>query len=235
MRCPHCGATNAETAQWCTQCYRRFDEPVPPPDVVTTPDDDAVPVEQAGAGDETAIPVEAPETTEPAQPPAAVDRAGFRREGEELQWQCVTCNSFNAMEATICAVCGAAFADRFRDDTPEPPRNWGQALALSAIVPGAGHIAVGRYGSGVARLVLFVTWLLGAVVLGNAAGARGIAVVTPLMIGVLILWIGTIVDVYRLQQGDTELLTGRHLLWLVVAVLVLLGMGLFASLSGART
>ncbi len=103
---------------------------------------------------------------------------------------------------------------------------------MSAFAPGAGHLAVGRYGSGWARLLLFVVWAVGAVML-SGAGARALGAIAPLLLGVVIVWVGSLVDLQRLQRGQEELLAGRRLLWLVIGVLLLLGIGFFVSLMGA--
>lgn len=218
MRCPQCGATNPDSARWCGQCYHRFDEPAAEPAPAQEPVPDAHDV----------IATEAP-----APPPVEPAAAGIRRAGDELQWACPQCEHYNPLELPHCEVCGSAFIERFRDSEPEQPHNWRAALAMTAVAPGAGHIAVGRYGTGVARLVLFAGWVLGAVALGASGGSRALLVVAPLLLGVLVLWGGSLVDIYRLQQGEREILGGRPLLWLVVAVLILMGMGLFGSLGGA--
>lgn len=212
MRCPSCGAANPESAQWCGQCLRRFDEE--PADHAAHP-----PPSESEAG----ASAEAPPST-----------AAFRREGDDVQWACSACGQFNSIELSSCAVCGTAFVDRFRSDDPEPPRNWPQALLLSMIVPGAGHLAVGRYGSGLSRVLLFATWALGAVMLLGGTGRQAGVAVMPLVLGAFVLWIGSLVDIYRLQRGEEELLVGRRLLWLVVGVLLLLVLGLFASVGGVN-
>lgn len=212
MRCPACGATNPDAAKWCGQCLARFDEPAPV----------AAPAQPAAA----------------AHSPAAADAAApspsgnFRRRGDEIEWACPSCGEFNSIDLQNCSVCGTGFVEQFRADEVQPERNWSQALLMSAVAPGAGHMAIGRYGSGVARLVLFLTWAGGAIALAGGGG-RALVAVAPLALGVVVVWAASLVDLYRLQQGEEELLVGRRLLWLVVGVLLLLGIGLFASLSTA--
>lgn len=162
--------------------------------------------------------------------PAPSRESGFRRVGDELQWACPQCGQFNAIEDTTCVVCGTSFVERFRaDEAPPQPRNWNQALAMSAIAPGAGHLAVERYGSGLARLVLFLTWVAGAILLGGGGGGGSLRAVAPLLIGAFVLWAGSLVDLQRLRDGQDELLVGRRLLWLVLGVLGLLGLALVTS------
>lgn len=151
----------------------------------------------------------------------------FRRVGDQLEWACPQCGQFNSIDDPACAVCGTPFVERFRaDEEPEPPRNWSQALAFSAVAPGAGHLAVGRYGSGWARLVLFVSWIIGALLMSSSGGARA---GVPLLLGAAVMWAGSLVDLRRLQQGQEELLVGRRLLWLVLGVLLLLGVTMVTS------
>ena len=217
MRCSNCGATNPDGARWCGQCLTRFDGA-------------AEPTSAAGTSEAT--------LTGTAGPPAAgaeseVAAGSFRRRGEAIEWACPSCGEFNGIDLMACSVCGTAFAEQFREEKPEPPRNWTQAMALSAIAPGAGHLAVGRYGSGASRLVLFLVWAIGAVLLTSSGGRSALIAVIPLLLGMVTVWVGSIVDLYRLQHGETELLVGRRLLWLVIGVLALLGIGLFGSLFAA--
>ena len=137
------------------------------------------------------------------------------------------------MDLQHCAVCGTGFVDQFRADEAEPPRNWSQAFLMSAIAPGAGHISVHRYGSGAARLVLFLTWILGAILLTGGGGRRALIAVLPLLLGAGIVYGMPLVDIRRLAGGQPELLAGRNLLWLVLGVLGLLGVGLVTSLVSA--
>ncbi|HUH08495.1 MAG TPA: hypothetical protein VML96_11920 [Egibacteraceae bacterium] len=139
------------------------------------------------------------------------------------------------MDVLTCDVCGSSFSARYERDEPEPERNWSAALALSAVLPGAGHISVGRIGTGIARCTLFVVFLLPAlpIMFGAKTGGATIAI-TPLLIGVLILWGGSIADIRQLQRGDKEILNGRALLWLTVGVLLLSLVGLAAAVMMAR-
>lgn len=145
-----------------------------------------------------------------------------------MLWECPQCNAENPIDLEACAVCGTSFLERFAAHTPDEPRNWNAALGLTLVAPGAGHMAVGRSGSGLARLVLYWSWLMGAVLL-LSQGSGTMAVATPLLLGAVVVWAGSLIDLLRLRQGESEFLVGRGLLWLVVGVLVLLGMGLVAA------
>ena len=205
MQCPACGATNPERAAWCGQCLTRFDQAAPASAVAQRP----------------------AASTSPHEAVAPPSSEGFRRVGDELEWACPQCGQFNSIDDVACAVCGTAFVERFRAaEEPAPPRNWNQALAFSAVAPGAGHIAIGRYGSGWARLVLFLSWLVGALLMSGSGGARA---GVPLLLGAAVMWGGSLVDLRRLQEGREELLVGRRLLWLVLSVLLLLGVTMVTS------
>lgn len=235
MRCPACGASNPERAQWCGQCYERLGDTSPPaPEAAPAPDaSTAVPLVTPGA-DGLPLPPGAapgPQPGSPAADPAALARRGLRKRGDELEWECVTCGEFNPMERMECTVCSTPFTARFSPPAKEEPeRDWSTALLLSAVLPGGGHIAVGRHGSGIARALLYAVWLGGGLVLGLGAGA--IAVAAPLLLGALVLWGGSMVDLLRLREGQDEVLAGRVLLWLVVGVTVLLLLGAVAGTLG---
>jgi hypothetical protein len=51
----------------------------------------------------------------------------------------------------------------------------------------------------------------------------------PLLLGAVALWAASLVDLTRAQRGESELLGGRGLLWLVVAVIVGSVIGLFGA------
>lgn len=191
MRCPACGATNPDGAAWCGQCYASL-----PPPAATAAADLGRPADK---------------------PSGAVE--GFRRRGEQVEWACSTCGAFTSLEQSHCGVCGSAFAQRFAADEPAEPPNWPAAVALSAVAPGAGHLALRRYATGLGRLLLFAVWLLGGLALLGAGGPVPL-VAGPLFVGAAVLWAGSLVDVLRLRRGEPELLAGRPLLWLVVGVIV---------------
>jgi hypothetical protein len=212
MRCPACGATNPDTAAWCGQCYQSFAAPTAP----SAP---------SGA---------TPDEREPRRAPTGHAPDGFRRRDGELEWACPACATYNPITADACVVCATPLTARFEArgaDAAAP--NFAAALALSAVLPGAGHIAVGRVGSGLARAVLAAVWAVGALLLLGAAGvARGLLAASPLLLGAGAVWLGSLVDLLALQRGQREVLAGRTLLWLVVGVTVLSVVTVVASTSG---
>lgn len=212
--CAACGASNRDTASWCSQCYARFDAPQAPP----------------STGSTTAA------TVSPAtDPPAAPGRAGVRRRPDGgLEWVCSTCATVNPIEASVCAVCATSFAARFAEPDAPPEVGWGTALALSAVLPGAGHVAVGRTASGLARGLLAVVWGAGAALLLLGGGGRALPAAGPLLVGTLVLWAGSLVDLQRLAAGRAEVLAGRAFAGLVAAVTLLALLGLLSTVPGAR-
>ncbi len=221
MRCPACAATNPDSAAWCGQCYTSLR---PPADERTAPAEERAPAA-------------APATPQAPRPPVGVGTTdtlttpGFRRRGDELEWACPTCGTYSSIDVLTCDVCGTGFAERFGAPAPAAAPNWQTATALSAVAPGAGHLAVGRYGSGFARLLLFTGWLLGGTLLAGAGGGRPLLSAGPLLLGALVVWAASLVDLQRARRGEAELLTGRPLLWLVVGVVVLTMLGIFATVA----
>ena len=207
-RCPACRATNPDQAAWCNQCYARLEEPpaaVPPPTAAPPPATAPPPAAPGGR------PVDGPAGDRDAS-------LGLRRTATGLEWVCPACETPNALERERCEACATPFGAQLAAPAAvAPPRDWRRARLLSALAPGAGHLAVGAYGSGIARLALFCMWLASGVLLAGAGPALFIA--GPLLLAAGVLWAGSLLDMGRLQRGERELLDGRGLLWLVVGAL----------------
>lgn len=214
MRCGACGASNPETARWCGQCLAPIVTPSPEPG-----EPDARPT----AGDEP-----------PARTPGASSE-GFRRAGDTLEWACPACGEWTPIEVLECRVCATPLSARWlRAERPQPADTrfgepWAVAFLLSVVVPGAGHIGLRRYGTGVGRAVLYAVWLAGGVGLLAAGGRQAAMAAAPLLAGALLLWGASLADLQALRAGRRELLAGRVLLWLVVAVIGLSVVGIFAA------
>lgn len=214
IRCDACGATNGETADWCGQCYAplaRATDQAPAP--ATAPAPEQAVAEGVGVG------VGGAEAGDPVA-------EGFRRRGGTVEWECPACGAWSTMETLACGVCETPLSARWLHTDPDDgvpatgrlDEPWTLAFALSAVVPGAGHIGLRHYGSGLARAVLFAVWLMGGVALLLAGGALAGA---PLLLGAAVLWAGSLLDIAALRAGRREVLGGRSLLWVVVAVLLL--------------
>lgn len=121
-----------------------------------------------------------------------------------------------------------------RSDPPAvSPR---RATVASVLLPGAGHLLLGRRATGLARVLLFAVWTIGGIVLlGGARAADASAMpALPLLGGAAVVWATTAVDAALAAQGERrELLAGRRLLWLVVAVTSAALLFLLAAAAGA--
>lgn len=234
MRCDACGAANPASAAWCNQCLRSLvDAPTREPS--PTPARTAPP---ASAREASAAGVRARHAPAAAAD-AALRPAVRRRDDGAVEWQCPTCGRASGLDDSACRACGTSLAAGFaaaggRDATPgRPPVAPGVGLALSAVLPGAGHLASGRLGSGFARALLYAVWLPGGAALAVAPGAGSLAVAVPLLLGALVLWAASLADVVALHAGGRQLADGRALLWLVVAVLALTLIGATAAVGSA--
>lgn len=153
-------------------------------------------------------------------------------------WTCPSCEAVNEMVHTTCPVCGTTIAALFGAKKQTGPKRGGPlVLALSAVLPGAGHGYAGRTADAIARGVLFVwTTAIGILLLTRTA-ARGTGVFRAIG-GVFIItaagtWLITMLEAQRLARGDDEpLIPGKALLWASAALTGLLFVGLAA---GART
>jgi hypothetical protein len=221
IRCPDCGATNADSASWCGQCFASLGAAAE--GAAPAVEEGAAPAVEEGA---------APAVEEGAAPAVGggggdEDGAGLRRGAAGLEWACVACGIYNPIEVSACTVCGTSFTARFTAE--EEPVDWERAWRKSLVLPGLGHLDAGRGGSGVGRAVLFVVWLVGGLLTLVGAGAAGMVLATPLFAGAGVVYGVTLVDIRRLEAGRDELLVGRTLLWLVVAVTALLVVSTIAA------
>lgn len=221
-RCPACGASNPEGAAWCNQCYA--DLAPRPAEAPAAPGGTGAPTGQPRSGGEAGLDLGAEDTT--TFDLGAGDRPAFRRGEGGFEWACPRCGTYTSLDARTCVECGTPISELGADRPgPPPTANWQAAFLLSAALPGAGHMGMSRVGQGVARAVLYVLWLVSGLL--AMAGGGALASV-PLLLGAAALWVTGLVDLQRLREGRPELLTGRVLLWLVVAVIGLT----FAALLG---
>ena len=236
--CPACGARNAATAPWCTQCYTSFEEDArlpgsgdtEPAGEVGKAAPQAAPSHGAGTRAEpTAAADVPPADVPPAERGEAPGRAGSTadvRQDEQgrIDWRCATCDGWSPLEAAACVACGSprkGFGDDRAVEVPDEQR----IVVLSGLLPGLGHLMAGRVGSGLARALLGVGWLVGGVVLLVAAVRAGSGhwAALPLLAGAIIVWVLTVFDAQSLARGQQrEYLDGRSLLWLMVGVTCLL-------------
>lgn len=238
-RCPWCGAHNPHEARWCGQCLQRFDAAGSAPGLTAAPGRAAAPSgpdalepppasPEGGAGFPVVPPApstgdDAPDTGPHPGGRTGVDTGAFLADGGTVRWRCPACEAVNDLDALVCATCGTALAARDR-----PEVDWDLAQRRAVLAPGLGHLTAGHTATGWARLLLGAVWLLGALALLMTGGTAALAPALALLVGVGVLWVGSVVDVARLARGGRELLAPRALLWLVVGVLVVVLLTLFA-------
>jgi hypothetical protein len=229
MRCGSCGARNPDTADWCSQCFVALGSAPAAtgdaPGVAPAPTDDPASTRDAtphdrSPGDPAPGPVD--------EAPGATDDGGrdVRERDGEVEWRCATCDAWSSLHAPRCERCGAPRTG-FGVDQPEAlgPEDAEQLVVWTLLLPGLGHVRAGRVGSGVARGVIAVGWLLGAILLAVGAVGAGTAPVAaaPLALGAAAIWVASVRDVAALARGESrELLDARGLLWLVAGVTGLL-------------
>jgi hypothetical protein len=172
VRCPSCGARNAESATFCTQCFASFAPPPPPP-----PPPPATGTASGPTGPselDLDLPLDLGGGPAADGPVEVLGDGRFRRGPEGMDWRCGVCQTWNPMERTTCAVCRARFGAEedegptVRDDVPPA-----LAVALGAALPGAGMFLLGRRATGIGHALLYLVWLSGAVVLLRGAAGSG--------------------------------------------------------------
>lgn|GEM_PF-2500152 len=146
----------------------------------------------------------------------------FRRSAEGLEWACGLCREWNPLERTTCRVCGSGFGSQPGDQEAATPDVQPAVLAgASVLLPGAGHLLLGRTAEGVTRLLLAVVWAAGGLALlsGALASGRPVLPALPLLLGWVVLAVACSNDAMVLGGiKGRVLLEPRVLLWLVVAV-----------------
>ncbi len=155
-----------------------------------------------------------------------------------MEWRCGTCERWSPLTTDRCLTC-ASPRTGFGDPPPRPdvtPGDRTQLIAASVLLPGLGHLLARRVGTGVARAVLYVSWLAGGIGLGRAAGASGASVLpaVPLLLGAVALWAGTLADAATL--GSRREVLGPRVLAILTASVVgvlVLALAATASTSGA--
>lgn len=152
----------------------------------------------------------------------------------ERGWPCVACGHENPIALDTCGACGSPFAAqlRGRSGREASPRVTVGALVAGALLPGMGHVGVGAHASGVARVGLYLLWLLGGVAL-LGGGTAALPAAMPLLLGAFVVWAASLADLVALGNGGRQILQGRTLLWLVVGVLGLTLLGGVAALGAA--
>lgn len=195
MRCPHCQASNPDTAVFCGQCFERFDTAAAEPEAAPAGTDRPQP---GGAGAGTAV----------AGRFSAVDGA--------LTWRCALCDATNDLSAFSCSVCGAKM-DAETDAAAVV--DWPAARRAESLMPGLGHLRVGLTGMGVARTGTVGLWLV-LVLLLSLSGGAGLVTALPLLIGIAAIWVTGPGDLDAARTGRRPRLDARGFMYLVTGVIL---------------
>ncbi len=153
-------------------------------------------------------------------------------------WPCAICDSRNAIEADVCAFCGAPFGKTLERSEARPRVEPMAAFTRSLIFPGLGHKTLGRGLEGFVRTVMFV-WTVGTAVMlwssGSSEGGLGRAAPMVLLYGVaaLLVYVVTAVDAYRGAAGTAPLLPPRVWLWLAAALVMVSALLAALAIAGA--
>ena len=206
-RCPKCGALVTADAEWCGQCYE--------------------PLRRASAEPPGAsVPVL---TKRGPRGTATVDTPGgggveFAETG--ASWTCPVCAEVNPIEASICLVCGTAFARLFAEPEAPPAVDPERAAIWSLVLPGLGHWKLGRRADAVARFVLF-GWTFGTlcVLIVSRIGKGGMGPTLALFVLFATssgaVYGLSVLDAYRIARGDDPVVGTRLLLWASAGLVVL--------------
>ena len=247
-RCPKCGASNPESAEWCSLCLERFEASAPPEAAearagtpTAGPDAEGVLEPSEAAPSEPAAPDKlAPPRSSGAAAAAAItgEPGAFEVTDEGIKWVCRVCSTPNPIDVQVCEVCGATFADHVRPSPERPARDPSTAALVSLFFPGAGHAYVGLWGQAVARAVLSL-WVLLVVIVGildkDVPGSLVMASIFG--IAALGLWMIAAHDAFREASNDTGrvLLRGKRFLYVVLGLMALLFIAMFIALLTARS
>ena len=231
MRCPECGARNGQAAAWCTQCYAALGERTTDP-VETGAGEPSHSRLQVSHHDASAVPTPPPI---PAAARATAQR-DVRVDGDRVEWRCARCEAWTLLEQPSCVACGSPRVgftpERGPAMTATAPTGSIPLLA-SAVLPGLGHVLLGRAGSGLARILLWLLWAGGAGLTLVSVGVTSTALV--LALAAATLWALTLHDLSRLADGRPQLLTGRVLAWSVVGVTAALVLSGLVGVGGGRS
>lgn len=191
LKCSTCGATNADSAVWCNQCYTSFSEAkaeVEPASSIT----DLAPVQpqrSAEAGG-SVVTRQLPDPT----------GAG---------WTCKSCDSPNPIDANECTVCAASIYHSFGAEEKERPDVEPRSVLMWALfLPGMGHV---KTGDGLLGLTLAALILFSGIASAAFASASQVVAATFFGIVHLSLWVVSVIDALALAAGNRPILYGRRI------------------------
>ena len=236
-RCPDCGASNKEDAQWCGQCLAKFAQ-----DKAETSDSDGASApptleERASARAELSDLLTEPKPKERSGTGTAVSASAGAVHVDEkgITWTCGKCDSVNDFSANTCAVCGATFAEAIKPPEPDrPPRDPNMAALVSLFLPGAGHGYLGLWGEAIARAVIS-TWAVFVTIFLMTQDGKG--TLMAIVFGVIAtgLWVVAAHDAFREAAGLTNqvILKRKFFIWVVMGLLMLSVLMVLVTVVGA--
>ena len=248
-RCPSCRALVSPGSDWCGQCY----QPIGSSSADAPSTSRTLPWESEEArawdplgqlpsptgrndanegGGESAFPV--PPADQPGWNPAGEGPLeqprleGLKDEAgrPEPSWPCPVCAFRNPIELDACAACGAPFAKLFEDPRKGPAVTPSDAIRRSLLLPGLGHVKVGRTAEGWARAVTFCWTLVTALLLivSRPAGG-GPALVLPMIVvfaaASAAMYVIAAIDAGRAAEGRSPVIGARTLLYGIAALMIL--------------
>ena len=136
-----------------------------------------------------------------------------------ITWICERCDTENPLDAPVCAVCGATFADTMHPPKPLPERDPNTVALYSLFFPGAGHWLLELKGQAVARAVLS-TWVVLTALIGGILGSLTLAI--PFGVAAFALWGLAAHDAYReaTREPKKVILKGRTFVYVVMGLLL---------------
>jgi hypothetical protein len=226
-RCPSCGALATRDAEWCGQCLTVLAELARPATV------GPVEVRQPGPSGNGAAPDSV--TLGSPAPPTELGHAieNDRAMAEGPSWTCPACGEGNPLALDECTVCGTPFKALFRGEERPVNLDPRSATTSSLLLPGLGHIRLGRVAEGLARLVLFAWAVATAAMVVLSAPAEGLGplglLAAMFVAAALVVYVLSAVDARRAAEGLEPVLSTRALLY-GSAGLVLLSMASLGAL-----
>jgi len=202
--------------------------------------DQPVPSESRHGGESPATPAVGQAGLIAPPPPMSNVPVKFVRDGERVRWVCPTCETANEIDLPACRICGTVMARLFtppEEKKRKTSRSAAPSIALSAVLPGLGHVTEGATPVGVGRAVLYL-WTVGiAVLLLARPPSKGHSMVRA--VGVLFaaaaaaVWIISLVETYRLSEGDSRpVVPSRTMTYVSAGLTLALFLGLAAATLG---
>ena len=229
MRCPGCGATNPDSAAWCSLCLKVFTgsspgSPAPPAGSPAPPPGPASP------------PVGSPARQPAGRPLSPGVRVSGR--GRDATWTCPDCGTANPIDQTGCPTCGASLYRLLGSSEPggesRPPRNHRVAAVLS-VVPGLGHLYLGLGGQAAMRLLLAVWWAGTALAIDPAVGVfRPLRLIYVLALVALVAVSARDAQREAKAPGSRPLLDRRAVVWACGGLVALSVLWLILGTAAAR-